>query len=156
MTDVTKRNDAARTLRSRLRRQRGLTLVEVMVVIAILGLIAGLVAFNVFGALDQAQGQAARTDVQTLSSALGQYRVDMGQLPTQQQGLEALTAPPSGLRRPERYRPGGYINRLPEDPWGRPYQYAFPGEFGEFDVYSLGRDGVPGGDGPDADIGSWQ
>ena len=141
---------------ARRRRQRGLTLVELMVVIAIIGLIASLVAFNVFGAFDQASGQAARTDVNTLSSAVQQYRLDMGELPDERAGLEALLTAPSGARRPERYRPGGYVQKLPDDPWGRPYIYAYPGEFGEFDIYTLGRDGEPGGDGPDADIGSWE
>ena len=151
MTDV----KAAKRRPAR-RRQRGLTLVELMVVIAILGLIAGLVAFNVFGAFDQASGQAARTDVNTLSSAVQQYRLDMGRLPEERDGLQALVSVPSGAARKERYRPGGYIQKLPEDPWGRPYVYAYPGEFGEFDIYTLGRDGEPGGEGPDADIGSWQ
>lgn len=154
MTDVHERIEAETA--ERRRRQRGLTLVELMVVIAILGLITGLVAFNVFGALEQAKTQTARSDVGTLSGALGQYRLDMGELPSQNDGLEALVSVPSGARRAERYRPGGYIQRLPEDPWGRPYLYDNPGEFGEFDVYSYGRDGEPGGEGPDADVGSWQ
>lgn len=137
-------------------RQRGLTLVELMVVVAILGLLATIVVLNVLPAQDQAAAQKARTDIAAIESALTQYRLDNLDYPSQQAGLSALTAPPSGLRQPERYRPGGYVQRLPDDPWGRPYQYAYPGEFSEFDVYSLGRDGQPGGEGPDADIGSWQ
>ena len=136
--------------------QRGLTLIELMVVIVIIGLISVLVVPNVFGALSQANGEKARTDIRTLKAAVQMYRVDMQSLPPAQVGLQALREVPRGVRRPERYRPGGYVEALPQDPWGNDYVYIFPGEFGEFDIVSYGRDGRPGGEGLDADIGSWQ
>ncbi|MEM9809645.1 MAG: type II secretion system major pseudopilin GspG [Pseudomonadota bacterium] len=137
-------------------KERGLTLVELMVVILILGLISSIVVFNVLPAADKAAVQTARTDISRIQSALTQYRLDMQSFPTQGQGLEALTRLPDGVRRAERYRPGGYVQSMPEDPWGNPYVYIYPGEFGEFDIISYGRDGRPGGEGPDADIGSWE
>ena len=135
--------------------QKGLTLVELMVVIVILGLLSTIVVINVLPAGDQAAVQKARSDIAQLQAALTQYRLDVQSLPTQAQGLLALETRPEGLRRPERYRPGGYVNNVPEDPWGNTYIYIYPGEFGEFDILSYGRDGRPGGEGPDADIGSW-
>jgi general secretion pathway protein G len=138
--------------------QRGLTLVELMVVIVILGVLTTIVAVNVLPAGDTAKVQAARTQISVFSTALQQYKLDNGQFPTEDQGLEALVNAPQNLRRPDRYREGGYLDKptLPLDPWDNPYQYVTPGEFGVFDIYSLGRDGRPGGEGPDADIGSWQ
>lgn len=137
-------------------KQRGLTLVELMVVIVIIGLISGIVVFNVLPAADKAAVSTARTDIKRIQTALTQYRLDNQSYPTQAQGLMALVEQPRGLRRPERYQTGGYIQSLPEDPWGNPYVYIFPGEFGEFDIVSYGRDGRPGGEGLDADIGSWE
>ena len=137
-------------------RQRGLTLVELLVVVAILGLLSTVVVLNVLPARDRAAVQKARTDIASIETALQQYRLDNLDYPSQRAGLTALTEAPSDLRQPDRYRAGGYIQRLPEDPWGTPYQYAYPGELGEFDVYSLGRDGRPGGEGLDADIGNWE
>ena len=138
------------------RRQRGLTLVELLVVVAILGLISTVVVINVLPALDDSRVEKARTDIASTEAALQQYRLDNLDYPSDRAGLAALRQAPSDLRQPERYRAGGYIQRLPEDPWGSPYQYAYPGELGEFDVYSLGRDGRPGGEGLDADIGNWE
>ena len=137
-------------------RQRGLTLVELLVVVAILGLLSTVVVLNVLPARDRAAVQKARTDIASIETALQQYRLDNLDYPSQRAGLTALTDAPADLRQPDRYRTGGYIQRLPEDPWGTPYQYAYPGELGEFDVYSLGRDGRPGGEGLDADIGNWE
>lgn len=136
--------------------QRGVTLVELMVAIVIIGLIGGIVAYNVFPMLDKAKVQTARTQIDRLETALAQFRLDNQGYPTTQQGLQALVEMPGGLRRPERYQTGGYIESLPEDPWGNPYVYIYPGEFGEFDILSYGADGRPGGEGLDADIGSWQ
>ncbi|MEM9838284.1 MAG: type II secretion system major pseudopilin GspG [Pseudomonadota bacterium] len=137
-------------------KQRGVTLIELMVVIVIIGLIGGIVAFNVFGQLERARVQTARTQIDRLETALQQYRLDNQSYPSQQQGLFALVEMPNGLRRPERYAPGGYIDNLPRDPWDNPFVYIYPGEFGDFDLISYGADGRPGGEGLDADIGSWQ
>lgn len=141
---------------NRKKAQRGLTLIELLVVILILGVLSAIVAVNVLPAGDQARVQAAQTQVDMLENALRQYKLDMTRYPTQEQGLEALVQMPQNARNAARYRPGGYLDapRLPEDPWGSPYQYVIPGEGGaEFDVYSFGPDGKPGGD---DDIGNWQ
>lgn len=141
---------------NRRNKQKGLTLVELMVVIVIIGLISGIVVFNVLPAADKAAVSTARTDIKRLQTALTQYRLDNQSYPNQQQGLQALVEMPRGLRRPERYQTGGYIQNLPEDPWGNAYRYVYPGTYGEFDIISYGRDGEPGGEGLDADIGSWE
>ena len=140
----------------KLQKQRGLTLVELMVVILIIGLISGIVVFNVLPALDRASVQTARTDITRIQTALTHYRLDMQTFPTQAQGLQALVEVPRGVRRPERYQPGGYVQNLPDDPWGNPYVYIYPGQFGEYDILSYGADGRPGGEGLNADIGSWE
>lgn len=136
-------------------RRRGFTLVELMVVIVILGLLATVVAINVLPSQNRAMVEKARADIATLEQAIEQYQIDNLRPPSTEQGLQALVEPPSGLSRPERYRPGGYIRRLPEDPWGNAYQYALPGRQGRFDVFSFGADGEAGGEGDDADIGNW-
>ncbi|MEQ8736724.1 MAG: type II secretion system major pseudopilin GspG [Rhodospirillaceae bacterium] len=137
-------------------RQRGFTLIELMVVIVIIGLLATVVVVNVLPSQDRAMTEKARADVALLEQAVEMYRLDNLTYPTVDEGLEALQVTPSGLSRPERYRPGGYIKRLPEDPWGNAYQYLQPGESGPFDVYSLGADGRLGGEGSNADIGNWE
>lgn len=145
--------------RSRLRRsdrRAGFTLVELMVVIVIIGLLATVVAINVLPSQDRAMTGKARADVATLEQAVETYRLDNLVFPTTEQGLQALVAPPAGLAQPERYRQGGYVRRLPEDPWGNPYQYRQPSAHGgQFDVWSWGADGREGGEGNDADIGNW-
>jgi general secretion pathway protein G len=145
--------------RSRLRRsdrRAGFTLVELMVVIVIIGLLATVVAINVLPSQDRAMTGKARADVATLEQAVETYRLDNLVFPTTEQGLQALVAPPAGLAQPERYRQGGYVRRLPEDPWGNPYQYRQPSAHGgQFDVWSWGADGREGGEGHDADIGNW-
>ena len=137
-------------------KQRGLTLVEMMVVLVILGLVTTIVVINVLPAADQADADKVRIDIAKLESALDQYRLQIKTYPSTEQGLEALVEAPSGLRNPDRYRSGGYIKKLPVDPWGNPYQYEFPGKNGQFDIYSLGADGREGGEGNNADIGNWQ
>ena len=134
----------------------GFTLIELMVVIVIIGLLATVVMINVLPSQDRAMAEKARADVALLEQALEAYRLDNLTYPRNDQGLQALLQAPAGLARPERYRKGGYIRRLPDDPWGNPYQYRIPCRRGAFDVYSFGADGAEGGDGENADIGNWQ
>jgi general secretion pathway protein G len=136
------------------RKRSGFTLVELMVVIVIIGLLATVVAINVLPSQDRAMVGKARADISVLEQAIETYRLDNLIFPDD---LQALVAPPAGLARPERYRQGGYVRRLPEDPWGAPYQYRRPSTHGgQFDVFSLGADGREGGEGNDADLGNWQ
>ena len=147
-------------MRTRTRRRKpheaGFTLVELMVVIVIIGLLATVVIINVLPSQDRAMTEKARADVAVLEQAVESYRLDNFSFPRTEDGLQALVAAPGGLQRPERYRPGGYVRRLPQDPWGNPYQYAQPGRRGgAFDIWSFGADGREGGEGNDADIGNW-
>lgn len=135
---------------------RGFTLVELMVVIVIIGLLATVVMINVLPSQDRAMTEKARADISVLEQALETYRLELLAYPNAQQGLQALVSQPTGLSRPERYRKGGYIRRLPADPWGNAYQYRQPGQHGSFDVWSFGADGAEGGEGDAADIGNWQ
>ena len=141
-------------LRPRARLQRAFTLIELMVVLVIIGVLAALIVPNVIERADDARVTAARTDVNNLMQALKLYRLDNQRYPTSEQGLQALmTRPTAGPAAPN-WKP--YVEKLPNDPWGRPYQYLNPGIKSEIDVFSLGADGQPGGEGNDADIGSWQ
>lgn len=137
------------------RRQRGITLIELLVVLSILALISALVVINVLPERDRAAARKAKIDLGTIENALDQYRLDMFAYPSTEQGLEALVTIPAGDARTDQYRPGGYLRTLPVDPWGRPYQYRQPGDHGPFDVFSLGADGEPGGEGVNADIVNW-
>lgn len=137
------------------RRERGFTLLEIMVVIFIIGLLVAIVAPNVLSNQDDAMQQKARADLSTLEQALDMYRMDNYRYPSTRQGLLALVEAPSQEPLPKNYREEGYIRRLPSDPWGNEYQYRSPGENGSVDIYSLGADGTPGGEGIDADIGNW-
>jgi general secretion pathway protein G len=131
----------------------GFTLVELMVVIFILGLLTTVVVINVLPSQDRAMVEKARADIATLGQALEMYRLDNLTYPTSADGLAALTSAPASLPPSARYRQGGYIKTLPDDPWGRPYQYDNPGRNGPgFDLYSLGADGAPGGEEDNADI----
>lgn len=132
--------------------EHGFTLVELMVVIVIIGLLATIVAINVIPATDTARVEKAKADIATIEQALEQYRLDNLTYPNATEGLQALMTPPPSLPQPERYRRGGYIKKLPDDPWGRAYQYSAPGRTGPFDIYSLGADGQPGGEADNADI----
>ncbi len=134
---------------------RGLTLIEVLIVVVILGILAGLVIVNVTGRTDDAKVAAAKHDIAALTSALKLYRLDNGVYPSADQGLPALVRKPETGEPPRNWKTGGYIERLPKDPWGNDYQYLNPGVHGEVDVFSYGADGRPGGEGYDADIGSW-
>jgi len=133
---------------------RGFTLIELMVVLVIIGVLAALIVPNVLDRTDDARETAARTDVTNIMQALKLYRLDNLHYPTAEQGLQALIAKPSSAPVPPNWRP--YLEKLPNDPWGRPYQYLNPGIKGEVDVMSFGADGQAGGEGKDADIGSWQ
>ena len=134
---------------------RGFTLLEIMVVVVIIGILAALVVPNIVGRPDEARQMAAKQDVATLMQALKLYRLDNLRYPTTEQGLLALVLKPTTGPIPPNWKVGGYVERLPKDPWGNPYQYLNPGVQGEIDVFSYGRDGAPGGEGIDADIGSW-
>lgn len=136
---------------SRFADQRGFSLMELLIVMVILGLLASLVGPKLFGKLGKAQQKTAKTQIEMLMASLDAYRLDVGQYPTQQEGLEALFKNPGN----EKWD-GPYIKKaVPDDPWGRPYSYKNPGEHGEVDIYSYGQDNQPGGDKENADVGSW-
>jgi len=137
------------------RRSRGFTLIEIMVVIVILGVLAALVVPKVMSRPDEARVVAARQDIASLMQALKLYRLDNRRYPTTEQGLASLVTKPTLAPVPEGWKNGGYVERLPLDPWSKPYQYLNPGLRGEIDVFSFGADGVAGGEGSDADIGNW-
>src|SRR5688500_13751126 len=136
-------------------RTRAFTLIEVMVVIVILGILAALVVPKVMSRPDEARIVAARQDVASLVQALKLYKLDNLGYPSTEQGLQALVSRPSTPPQPPNWKPGGYVERLPKDPWGRDYLYLNPGQRAEIDVYSLGADGEPGGEGSNADVGNW-
>ncbi len=138
----------------RRQRQAGFTLIELMVVLVIIGVLAALIVPNVLDRADDARSTAAKTDVNNLVQALRLYRLDNQRYPTAEQGLQALLTKPTTTPVPPNWKP--YLEKLPNDPWGRPYQYLNPGIKAEIDVMSFGADGQPGGEGKDADIGSWQ
>jgi general secretion pathway protein G len=141
--------------RRRKKDERGFTLTELMVVIFIIGLLATVVAINVLGAQDKAMETKAKADIAQIEQSLENYKLDNLTYPATTDGLNALTTPPPALAQPERYRRGGYIKKLPQDPWGRPYNYQAPGANGKaFDVWSMGADGAPGGTDENADIRS--
>ena len=133
---------------------RGFTLIELMVVLVIIGVLAALIVPNVLDRADDARVTAARTDISNLVQALKLYKLDNQRYPSAAQGLQALLHKPATEPVPPNWKP--YLDKLPNDPWGRPYQYLNPGIKGEIDVLSFGADGQPGGEGKDADVGSWQ
>jgi general secretion pathway protein G len=133
---------------------RGFTLIEILVVLVIIGVLAALIAPNVLDRAGEAKVTAARTDVSNLVQALKLYKLDNQRFPTGEQGLEALVRKPGAGPIPNNWKP--YLDKLPKDPWGQPYQYVNPGLRGEIDVFSFGADGKAGGEGNDADVGSWQ
>jgi general secretion pathway protein G len=134
--------------------RRGFTLIELMVVLVIIGVLAALIVPNVLDRTDDARATAARTDVNNLMQALKLYKLDNQRYPSAEQGLDALVRKPTSGAVPPNWRP--YLDKLPADPWGRPYQYINPGVKGEIDVFSFGADGQAGGEGKNAEIGSWQ
>ena len=135
--------------------QRGFTLIEVMVVIVIIGVLAALIVPKVMSRPDEARATAARTDIASIVQALNLYKLDNHRYPTTEQGLQALVKKPTIAPIHENWKGNGYLERVPKDPWGHPFQYLQPGLHGEVDVMSLGADGEKGGEGSDADIGSW-
>ena len=136
---------------------RGFTLIEVMVVLVILGILATLVVPRIMSRPDEARIIAAKQDINSIGQALKLYRLDNQGYPTTDQGLQALVAKPSAPPAPPNWKTGGYLDRLPKDPWGNEYKYLNPGvkNTNDVDVFSLGADGAPGGEGNDADVGSW-
>ena len=135
--------------------QAGFTLIEVMVVVVILGILAAIVVPKVMDRPDQARITKARTDIAAIENALNLYKLDNFNYPNTSEGLNALVQPPSGDKATN-WKSGGYLQRLPKDPWQRPYQYLSPGVHGVIDIYTQGADGQPGGDGPNGDIGNWE
>ena len=134
---------------------RGFTLIEILVVVVIIGILAAIVVPRVMDRTGDARQTKARSDIQALSTALNMYRLDNFNYPGTNQGLEALVSRPGGSPEARNWRNGGYIDRIPKDPWGRDYVYLSPGQRGDFDLYSLGNDGQPGGEGENADVGNW-
>lgn len=141
-------------LRQRL--QRGFTLVEIMVVVMIIGILGALVVPKLIGRVGESRITAARSDIAVIMQSLKMYKLDNQRYPTTEQGLQALVDKPTTGPSANGWKTGGYIEKLPKDPWGNPYQFLSPGVKGELDVYSLGADGQAGGTGDDADIGSWE
>ncbi|MAQ85281.1 type II secretion system major pseudopilin GspG [Psychromarinibacter halotolerans] len=137
------------------REDAGFSLLELMVVVVILSILALVIVPRVINRPDQARVVRVQTDLAALESAVNLYKLDNFRYPTTEQGLEALVTRPSGEPAPANWSDGGYIERLPKDPWGNDYQYLSPGVHGEFDIFTFGADGTQGGDGPDADIGTW-
>ncbi|MES2319797.1 MAG: type II secretion system major pseudopilin GspG [Pseudomonadota bacterium] len=137
------------------RLQRGFTLIEIMVVVVIIGILGALVVPKLMGKPGEARITAAKSDIATLMQALKIYKLDNLRYPTTAQGLQALVEKPNSGPAARGWKGGGYVDKLPKDPWGNPYQYISPGAHGEVDLFSFGADGQPGGAGEDADIGSW-
>jgi general secretion pathway protein G len=146
-------------LETRKRGNQGFTLIEIMAVVLIIGMLSGIVGFAVFQQVDKARVVTAKTQINRLESSLELYNMDNARFPTSAQGLDALISEPTGAPEPINYQPGGYLKggQVPLDPWGNEFQYESPGSNNQdsFDLWSFGKDGVPGGEGLDADIGNW-
>ena len=134
---------------------RGFTLIEVMVVVVILAILAGIIVPRIMGRPEEAKRIKAQVDIKAIEEALNLYKLDNGSYPTTEQGIEALVKRPETSPIPPKWKEGGYLAKVPSDPWGKDYQYLSPGEHGDFDLYSLGSDGQPGGEGKDADVENW-
>ena len=155
MSYISDANEVSRRRRAGRPRASGFTLIEIMVVVIIIGLLAAVIIPEVIGKVDEARVAKTKQDIQSLETALTMFRLDNSKYPTTEQGLKALVVQPTdpSIRH---WRPAGYIQRVSKDPWGNDYQYVYPGTHGkEYDLFSLGADGQPGGDGIDADIGNW-
>jgi general secretion pathway protein G len=138
------------------RRQRGFTLIEIMVVVVIIGILGALVVPKLLGRTGEARVTAAKADIASLSQSLKLYKLDNQRYPTTEQGLQSLVTKPTSGPAANGWKSGGYVDKLPKDPWGNAYQYLSPGIHGEVDLFSFGADGQPGGTGEDADIGNWE
>ena len=136
-------------------KQNGFTLIEIMVVVVILGILATYATLKILDKPDEARIVAAKNDIRTISSALKLYRLDNSTYPSTEQGLRALIEKPGTGQAPRNWKQGGYLENLPKDPWGGEYQYVYPGVRGEYDIFSYGADNQPGGDGYNADVGTW-
>ncbi|MCX7554767.1 type II secretion system major pseudopilin GspG [Marinicella sp. S1101] len=137
------------------RHQVGFTLMEILIVVVILSILAVTVVPQFLDAPDKARVSRAQADIKNLETSLGMYKMDNFNYPSTSQGLQALVQKPSGTPEAKNWKPGGYVAKLPEDPWGNPYQYLNPGNRAVIDIYSFGADGQPGGEGLDADLGNW-
>lgn len=135
--------------------QRGFTLIEIMVVVVILGILAAIVVPRLLDEPDKARRTSAATQIRSFEEALGIFKLENSFYPTTEQGLQALVTKPTVGRIPNRYKDGGYIRKIPVDPWGQPYVYLYPGVHGELDLFSYGPDGETGGEGEDADVANW-
>ena len=146
------------TMKYLVKTKQGFTLIELLVVILILGLLAGIVGPRLFGHTDEAKQTKARVQIENLSSALKMYKIDNDHYPSTEQGLEALVVEPQAGNLPRKWKKGGYMakKQIPKDPWGNDYTYLSPGVYDDFDITSFGADGVPGGDGVNKDINSWE
>ena len=146
-----------KSFRNALTDTKGFTLIELLVVMVILGLLAGIVGPRLFGRTDDARIEAARVQIENLSTALKMYKLDNGVFPTTDQGLQALVSQPQGGDAPRKWREGGYLEKssVPKDPWDNDYIYLSPGVHGSFDIMSYGADRAPGGEGVNKDINSW-
>jgi len=135
---------------------RGFTLIEILVVVVILGILAAIVVPKVMEHPGEARQVRAKQDIQAIATALNMYKLDNFTYPSTEQGLDALVSKPGGAPEAPNWRKGGYLDKTPKDPWGRPYLYLHPGSHGDIDVFSYGADGKPGGDSEDADVGNWE
>ena len=136
--------------------ERGFTLIEIMVVIIILGILASYVAVKVTGQTEEAKRTQAKVQIETFRTALDLYKLDNGSYPTTEQGLQALVSAPTVGKLPRKWREGGYIGKIPKDPWANDYVYLSPGIHENFDIIAYGDDNEPGGEGKDADVNSWE
>lgn len=143
-------------MNNRISRQSGFSLVEILVVLVIMGLLISVVAPTVLNRADDARIQKVYADFKAIETSLKIYRLDNYVYPTTEQSLEALVEPSTIDPEPRNFKTGGYLTEIPRDPWGRPYLYLSPGENGDTDLYSLGADGISGGEGQNADIGNWK
>lgn len=150
-----RRSSESRIPNSKSRLSRGFTLIEILVVVVILGILAAIVVPRVMERPGEARATRARQDIQNIVTALSLYKLDNFVYPSTEQGLDALVVKPSGQPEAPNWK-GPYLDRMPKDPWGRPYLYQHPGQHGEIDVYTYGADGKPGGEGEAADIGNWE